>query len=57
VPSFDKQKWFTSVLHEADNLSYMQTGTMVELEAILPSILDRAFQGGYERKPSLRQLS
>jgi restriction endonuclease S subunit len=45
VPSFDKQKWFTSVLHETDKLRCMQTATMVELDAVLPSILDRAFNG------------
>jgi type I restriction enzyme, S subunit len=45
VPSFDKQKWFTSVLHDADKLRCTQTATTVEMEAILPSILDRAFKG------------
>jgi hypothetical protein len=45
VPSFDKQKWFTRVLHEADKLRRTQTAMTVEMEAILPSILDRAFNG------------
>jgi type I restriction enzyme S subunit len=47
LPSFAKQAWFTRVLHEASELRRMQTATALELDAILPSILDRAFSSEF----------
>lgn len=45
VPSFERQLWFESLLCKSDSLRRMQAETTAELNALLPSILDRAFKG------------
>lgn len=44
VPSFEKQLWFESLLDKIDSLKLMQAETDPELDALLPSILDKAFR-------------
>lgn len=43
VPEYSKQLWFDSLCGEVDALKRLQTQTASELDALLPSILDKAF--------------
>ena len=45
VPSFEQQLWFDRLYKEVDALKNLQAKTTVELNALLPSILDKAFGG------------
>lgn len=45
VPTFEKQLWFDSILSKFDTIKLLQQGADVELDALLPSVLDRAFRG------------
>lgn len=45
VPDYEKQVWFDSLYAEVESLKRLQAETAVELEALLPAILDRAFKG------------
>jgi len=43
VPAFEQQVWFDRICHEVDTLKRLQTETSAELNALMPSILSRAF--------------
>ena len=45
VPPFEQQVWFDQLCHQADALKRLQTETAAELNALLPSVLDKAFKG------------
>ena len=45
IPPIDAQKWFTGLLLKAEGLRRLQAQAQAELEALLPSVLDRAFRG------------
>ena len=45
VPSIEKQRWFDALQAEVDALKRLQAETKAELDALMPSILDRAFSG------------
>ena len=45
VPSINDQQWFDALQAEVDTLRQLQAETEKELDAMLPSILDRAFRG------------
>jgi type I restriction enzyme S subunit len=45
VPSIQKQKWFDDLQAKVDQLQALQAQTAAELDALLPSILDKAFKG------------
>ena len=45
VPSFDQQFWFDGLCRQVDSLKRLQAETTAELDAMLPSILDKAFRG------------
>jgi type I restriction enzyme, S subunit len=45
VPEHPKQLWFDALCAEVDALKRLQAETAVELDALLPAILDRAFKG------------
>ena len=45
VPSFDKLLWYGDLQAKVDALKRLQAETAAELDALLPSILDRAFRG------------
>ncbi len=45
VPDYSKQLWFDGLCRQVDALKSLQAETAVELEAVLPSVLDRAFKG------------
>jgi type I restriction enzyme S subunit len=45
VPSIDQQLWFDRLQAKVDRLKALQAETRAELEALLPTILDRAFEG------------
>ncbi len=45
VPSFEQQLWFDGLCRQVDSLKRLQAETAVELDAMLPSILDKAFKG------------
>lgn len=45
VPPIDDQMWFDSLQAKVGTLKRLQTETAVELDAMLPAILDRAFKG------------
>lgn len=44
VPDFAQQQWFDSLQTEVDTLISLQAKSSAELDALLPSILDRAFK-------------
>jgi type I restriction enzyme S subunit len=44
LPEYSKQLWFDSLCREVDALRQLQTETAAELDAMLPSILNRAFR-------------
>jgi type I restriction enzyme S subunit len=46
LPSMETQMTFRRVRAEVDALKRLQTETAAELEALVPSVLDRAFNGG-----------
>ncbi|MCE1227014.1 MAG: restriction endonuclease subunit S [Geobacteraceae bacterium] len=45
VPPFEQQLWFDGLCRQIDSLKRLQIETSTELAAMLPSILDKAFQG------------
>ena len=45
VPSIEQQRWFDALQAEVDALRRLQAETAKELDALLHSILDRAFKG------------
>lgn len=45
VPPIEQQRWFDALQSEADKLKRLQAETAAELDALLPSVLDRAFKG------------
>ena len=45
VPAFEKQLWFTSLLEKAEVLKQWEHDADEELDALLPSILNKAFKG------------
>ncbi len=45
IPPLEKQRWFTGLLGKVDALKHLQAQTQAELDALLPSVLDRAFKG------------
>lgn len=45
LPAFEKQRWFDSLAAKVDFLRHLQTETAAEVDALLPSILDKAFKG------------
>jgi type I restriction enzyme, S subunit len=45
VPPMHDQRWFNAVQMKLDTLKQLQGETAAELDALLPSILDRAFAG------------
>ena len=45
VPSYQKQTWFERLQANVDGLKALQEKTATELDALLPSILDKAFEG------------
>jgi type I restriction enzyme S subunit len=46
TPEYWKQLWFDALCSEVDALRRLQTETAAELDALIPSILDKAFKGG-----------
>jgi type I restriction enzyme S subunit len=45
VPSYDKQQWFDDLLSRINAVRRMRKETATICDAMLPSILDRAFKG------------
>ncbi|MCA9422496.1 MAG: restriction endonuclease subunit S [Nitrospira sp.] len=45
VPSYEKQLWFDKLQSKVQEIRKVQSITTVELDALLPSILDKAFKG------------
>ncbi|GJL60171.1 MAG: hypothetical protein NPIRA03_30280 [Nitrospirales bacterium] len=45
VPSYKKQLWFDKLQSKVQEIRKVQSITTVELDALLPSILDKAFKG------------
>lgn len=45
VPPIEKQQWFDSLQERFHRVRHLHSGASVELDALLPSILDRAFKG------------
>lgn len=45
IPSFDKQLWFNHLQFQVAAIQQAQTESQVELDALLPSILNQAFKG------------
>jgi len=45
LPSFNQQLWFNQLCHQVDSLKRIQGDTATELDAMMPSILDKAFKG------------
>jgi type I restriction enzyme S subunit len=45
VPEYSEQVWFDSLSRQVDALKRLQAETAAELDALLPSILDKAFKG------------
>jgi len=45
VPDYDKQLWFNRLQAQVAAIQNAQAGNQVELDALLPAILDRAFKG------------
>jgi type I restriction enzyme S subunit len=45
VPAISEQKWFHCLMIEVERLRFLQAETTAEFDALLPSILDRAFKG------------
>jgi type I restriction enzyme S subunit len=47
VPSFEQQIWFDRLYKKVDALKKLQAKAGLKLDALLPSILDRAFKGDF----------
>jgi type I restriction enzyme S subunit len=45
IPSYDKQLWFNQLQAQVAAIHQSQTNNQTELDALLPSILDKAFKG------------
>jgi type I restriction enzyme, S subunit len=45
VPTIDRQVWFDELTEKVDALAALQRATTVGMNAILPSVLSRAFKG------------
>lgn len=45
VPDYDKQLWFNQLQSYVENIKQAQSENATELEALMPSILDKAFKG------------
>ena len=45
VPPYSKQLWFDALCAEVDALRLLQAETATELDALVPAILERAFNG------------
>jgi type I restriction enzyme S subunit len=45
VPPVEQQLWFDDLYAKVDALKQLQAQTQVELDALLPSVLDKAFRG------------
>lgn len=45
VPSYESQLWFNAIQAEVHKFKRLQAETAAELDALLPSLLDRAFRG------------
>ena len=45
VPEYSKQVWFDALCSQMDALKRLHAETAAELDALMPSILDRAFKG------------
>ncbi|HGE6067328.1 TPA: restriction endonuclease subunit S [Vibrio cholerae] len=45
VPDYDKQLWFNQLQSYVEKIKQAQSGNATELEALMPSILDKAFKG------------
>ena len=45
VPSFEKQVWFDALVTKLQAIRTAQLETQKELDALMPSVLDRAFRG------------
>lgn len=45
VPDYDKQLWFNQLQSYVEKIKQAQLETEIELEALMPSILDKAFKG------------
>ncbi len=45
IPAFEKQLWFDSIHSKFDAIKRLQAETAAEIDALLPSILDKAFKG------------
>jgi len=47
APSFEQQLWFDRLYRKVDALKSLQSKVAIELVAMLPSILDKAFKGEF----------
>ena len=47
VPAMEEQEWFDELQREVDELRRLQAESTVELDALLPSILNKAFNGAF----------
>ncbi len=45
VPEYEKQLWFEALCSEVDGVKRLHAETSAELDALMPSILDKAFRG------------
>lgn len=45
IVSLEKQEWFNTLQAQVDEMKLLQDRAIAELDALLPSILDRAFKG------------
>ena len=45
VPLFEKQLWFDDIYQRIEAVKRLETETAAGLDALLPSILDKAFKG------------
>lgn len=45
VPKYEQQCWFDRLQAKVDSINAIRAQTRAELDALLPSILDRAFKG------------
>jgi len=46
VPDYNKQLWFNKLQNKVEQIKQAQADNEIELEALMPSILDKAFRGG-----------
>jgi len=45
VPEYEKQQWFEALYSEVERMKQLHAETVNELDALVPSILDKAFRG------------